>query len=308
MPDENEETTGRLTLPASAERFHSLLLEWYAAHARDLPWRRTSDPYAILVSEVMLQQTQAERVVPKYQEFLQRFPTFGSLAAASTAEVIRAWAPLGYNRRAIYLQRVARVVFSEHDGELPRDARALRVLPGIGRYTAAAVACFAFGSAAPIVDTNIRRVLGRLHRRQEMSPTEAERLALECLPADRAGDWSQALMDLGATICTATAPACLLCPLRSVCPSRGIQARESRQRYRAAAATAPFKGSDRYLRGRIVDLLRDLEPEAGLSPTVIGATLGLEADQNERLKRLLQALQRDGLAVIDTAGLVQLPQ
>src|SRR5262249_19749772 len=139
-----------------------LLLTWYARQGRDLPWRQTSDPYHILVSEMMLQQTQVERVLPKYREFLARFPTLNALAEASTAEVIRAWAPLGYNMRAVRLQAIARQVVADYGGRLPADEADLLKLKGVGRYTAGALACFAFRQQTPTVDTNIRRVLQRL--------------------------------------------------------------------------------------------------------------------------------------------------
>jgi A/G-specific adenine glycosylase len=284
---------------------HRLLLDWYARAARDLPWRGSRDPYAILVSEIMLQQTQVERVTPKYAEFLALFPDLASLARAAPAEVIRAWSGLGYNRRAVNLQRLARVVVDQHDGQLPEDVKALRALPGLGRYTAAAVACFAFGRREPVVDTNVRRVLARLAGRAAEESTvkasEAERLALRYLPAERAGDWSQALMDLGATICHAASPRCLLCPLRDLCPSRGAIVREPRARYTTARAE-PFRASNRYLRGRIIALLRELPPFASLPIAEIAQRLRLTDDERAaRLARLLGDLERDGLVVYEAS-------
>jgi A/G-specific adenine glycosylase len=214
--------------PASADQrtqAHEHLLAWYAAHGRDLPWRHTRDPYAVLVSEVMLQQTQVERVLPKYREFLERFPTLAALAEAPTADVIRAWAPLGYNVRAVRLQQIARQVVAEHGGELPHTLDGLLALKGIGRYTAGAVACFAFGLPVATVDTNIRRVLWRVFRGIEPAEWPAgqagarELLALAdwALPGGAAYDWQQALMDLGATICVSRRPACERCPLAADC-------------------------------------------------------------------------------------------
>jgi A/G-specific adenine glycosylase len=193
-----------------------LLLAWFAEHARDLPWRRTRDPYAILVSEVMLQQTQVERVLPRYLRWLERWPTVSSLAAADTAEVLRGWQGLGYNRRALNLQRAARVVAAEG---WPRD---LTTLPGVGEYTAAAVRNFAFGDGVLPRDTNVRRVEARTGH------TFAARSA-------------QALMDLGATVCLARVPRCGVCPFAESCPSRGL-------RYEPLRKQSPFEGSFRQRR------------------------------------------------------------
>ncbi|HYM28518.1 MAG TPA: hypothetical protein VET66_10235, partial [Steroidobacteraceae bacterium] len=201
------------------------MLAWYAAHGRDLPWRHTRDPYAILVSEVMLQQTQVDRVLPKYHEFLARFPTLGALAAAPAGDVIRTWAPLGYNVRAVRLHQIARQAVAEHGGVLPGTLEGLLALKGIGRYTAGAIACFAYGAPVATVDTNIRRVLWRVFRGVEPAtwPTgqaasrEALALAEWALPAGAAYDWQQALMDLGATVCLSRRPACERCPLATCC-------------------------------------------------------------------------------------------
>src|SRR5262249_38412709 len=192
------------------------ILAWYAAVRRDLPWRRTNDPYAILVSEVMLQQTQVARVVPSYEAFLARFPSAAALADASAAAVLRAWSGLGYNRRALALQAAAKVVAREG---WPREVEGLMALPGVGPYTAAAVASFAFDVQAAAVDTNVRRVIERIDRRRWRPPQLARRAAA-LLPAGRAADWNQALMELGATICTARTPECDACPVAG-CRSRG---------------------------------------------------------------------------------------
>jgi A/G-specific adenine glycosylase len=213
------------------------LLDWYAVHARDLPWRRTRDPYAILVSEVMLQQTQVDRVVPRYLEWLERWPTVDSLAAASAADVIRAWQGLGYNRRGLNLHRAAQQIAR---ADWPDD---LTELPGVGPYTAAAVASFAFGAAVLPVDTNVRRV--------------QERTAYSFSP--RAG---QALMDLGATVCLARIPRCGSCPLAAACPSRG-------RTYAPLRKQSRFEGSFRQRRAATLRLvaaaerpLRELDADA----------------------------------------------
>jgi A/G-specific adenine glycosylase len=197
-----------------------LLLDWFKASGRDLPWRRTRDPYAILVSEVMLQQTQVERVVPRYLAWLARWPTVEALAAASAADVIREWQGLGYNRRAVNLHRAARRV-AEHGW--PDD---LTELPGVGRYTADALAAFAFGAAVLPEDTNVRRVQERT----------GHRFRPEC---------AQALMDLGATTCLARVPRCSVCPLAAACPSRG-------RRYEPLRRQGPFEGSFRQRRARLL--------------------------------------------------------
>ena len=216
MAETIRSTAGGLTLA------HHLLLEWYERAGRDLPWRNIADPYAVLVSEMMLQQTQVDRVLPKYQEFLARFPTLAALAEAPTGEVIRAWAPLGYNMRAVRLQAIARQVMADYDGQIPADLENLCKLKGVGRYTAGAIACFAHRQQVATVDTNIRRVLYRIfvgiERPEE--PVREERawkLAEEVLPPGEAYAWNQALMDLGAMICTATSPACEACPMQQTC-------------------------------------------------------------------------------------------
>ncbi len=236
-----------------AVQAHHLLLEWYERVGRKLPWRETDDPYAILVSEMMLQQTQVDRVLPKYREFLERFPTLEALAEASTAEVIRAWAPLGYNMRAVRLQAIARQVVAEYQGQIPSSVTELLKLKGVGRYTAGAIACFAHQQQVATVDTNIRRVLHRLFvgiEKPEAPPRDEDawRLAEAALPMGEAYRWNQALMDLGATVCTAATPVCENCPMQSICrayqevgqytlfpSSKGLQA--LLQQGRAASAT-----------------------------------------------------------------------
>lgn len=214
----------RLALPDPGvrRRFQRALLGWYRRHGRDLPWRRTRDPYCILVSEIMLQQTQVGRVVPKYQEFVERYPTLEALARARPAAVRKLWYPLGYNARPLHLHAIAREAVARYGGRLPDDGQALARLPGIGRYTAGAVLSFAFGRDAPLVDTNVRRVLGRVF----LGPRRLRRLrndrplwdlSAAVLPPGRAYDWNQALMDFGATWCTPRAPRCPRCPMRDFC-------------------------------------------------------------------------------------------
>src|SRR5437763_11476473 len=206
-------------LVAQVQRF---LLRWYSTEQRDLPWRSTQDAYAILVSEIMLQQTQVERVLPKYQQFLAAFSTLSELAAASTAEVISVWVPLGYNRRAVSLQSTARQVMAEYDGRIPESIDELLKLKGVGRYTAGAIACFAYRKQVATVDTNIRRVLQRIflgleHSEPKLNDVQALALAEQVLPAGEAYNWNQALMDLGATVCTSSNTQCVRCPLQENC-------------------------------------------------------------------------------------------
>jgi A/G-specific adenine glycosylase len=207
---------------AGARRaFHRRLLAWYARNGRNLPWRRTRDPYRVLVSEIMLQQTQVSRVIPKYREWLRRYPSLGALAAAPAGEVREAWYPLGYNIRPLRLRAIARTVVRRHGGRLPRTREELLSLEGIGAYTAGAVLSFAFGEDAAILDTNVRRVLRRVWwgEGSRVRDRALWNLAERLLPRGRAYDFNQALMDLGATICTARAPRCGRCPLARMCAS-----------------------------------------------------------------------------------------
>jgi len=214
-----------------AGRFRRRLAAWFRRSGRDLPWRRTRDPYAIAVSEFMLQQTQVSRVLDYYPRFLRRYPTLQDLAASRPAAVREAWDGLGYYRRAANLGRLARVVVREHEGRLPSDVAALRKLPGVGPYTAGAIACFAYQQAAPAVDTNVARVLrrffGKPHGRAAARPhgkSEARRLrelALSIQPRAGRAAWTfnQALMELGALVCTARNPKCSACPVNEDCRS-----------------------------------------------------------------------------------------
>lgn len=276
-------------MPAVSHPDADAILGWYAAVRRDLPWRRTTDPYRILVSEVMLQQTQVARVVPYYEAFLERFPDERALAEAPAADVLRLWSGLGYNRRALALQAAAGAV--ARDG-WPRDVEGLRALPGVGPYTAAAVASFAFGVQAAAVDTNVRRVIERIDRRRRPVAALARR-ADALVPAGRAADWNQALMELGATVCTARAPACDACPAAS-CRTRGRPLVWGGERaVGGVGRPMRFEETDRYVRGRVVAaLLADEGLPGGFEP--------------ERLERALTGLERDGL-VVREAGAVRLP-
>lgn len=302
-------------LDAHAGTVRQRLLAWYAAHGRALPWRRTRDPYAILVSEMMLQQTQVERVIPHWRAWLEQFPTLGDLARASRADAIRAWQGLGYNLRAIRLHQIATQAVERFGGRLPARLEDLLDLPGIGRYTAGAVACFAFEQPVAMVDTNIRRVLGRVFLgRGAIEPGSVgargiQALAEVVLPPGAAYAWNQALMDLGATICRAQQPLCLVCPLLGVCRFQAAgadlpEARPSRPA-RPARPVVPFEQTDRFLRGRVVDAVRALGPDEVLSPTELAARLPMHPP--DRLGRVLASLAADGLIAFDADGRVRLP-
>ena len=213
-----------LPLPAPPERrrFRSRLLAWYGRYGRDLPWRKTADPYHILVSEIMLQQTQVDRVLPKYAEWLDKYPSLGALAAAPDQEVTQTWYPLGYNIRPRRLQTIAREAVARYGGELPSDEATLRSFKGIGAYTAGAIRSFAFRERAAILDTNVARVLFRIFVGQGNPKSHAMkrhlwRLSEAMVPQRHVFDFNQALMDFGALICVARQPKCLVCPMAKGC-------------------------------------------------------------------------------------------
>src|SRR5438034_4502108 len=207
---------------ADRQKFRRRLLDWYRRYGRDLPWRQTTDPYHILVSEVMLQQTQVDRVLPKYREWLERYPTMEALAAAPEEDVTRAWYPLGYNVRPRRLHAIARESVERYGGALPSDEPTLRSVQGTGDNTAGAVMSFAFGQRAAILDTNVARVLFRVFVGRGSPKAHAMKrrlweVARAVLPRRHVFDFHQALMDFGATVCVARKPKCLLCPMRSDC-------------------------------------------------------------------------------------------
>ena len=292
-------------------RFGRSVLDWYDANGRALTFRSTSDPWAILVSEVMLQQTQVARVEPAWRAFLTRFPTPAVLASAAPAGVLQAWVGLGYNRRALALQRAAIIIIDRHGGAVPDDVAALERLPGPGPYTARAVAAIAYGRPVGAVDVNVRRVLARLAGIDGGSPDRAtvQRLADSLVPSGRPADWTHALMDLGATICRPRAPRCPSCPVRTWCRSsespaeRGDTDGVGADLPRAATvARAPFESTSRWLRGRIV---RDLSRIQIGAWTAINSPIG---DHDETaVTRALAALEADGLVERRPDGRVRLP-
>lgn len=281
------------------------LLDWYAAHARDLPWREPGcSPWGVLVSEVMLQQTPVGRVLPVWREWLDRWPEPRHLAAEAPGEAVRAWGRLGYPRRALRLHACAVALTDRHAGTVPADLAALRALPGVGQYTAAAVGVFAFGIRSPVVDTNVRRVQARTVTGRALpapSLTAAElSLAEALLPADPAvaARWSVALMELGALVCTARSPACARCPVGDRC---AWVAAGSPPYAGPPRRTQAWHGTDRQCRGVIVAALRR-------SPDPVAqAELAELWPDGDQFARALAGLLTDGLAEQVQPGWLQLP-
>lgn len=291
------------TVGAIQERIRT----WFRVHGRDLPWRKTRDPYHILVAEVMLQQTQVDRVLPYYTAFLERFPTIQVLAEAPLAEVIKLWAGLGYNRRAVNLQRIAQRIVQEHGGQFPRSVAELRALPGIGAYTAGAIACFAFEQDVAFMDTNIRRVLHRLFLGPEVprlltTERALSDIAADMVPRGSGWEWNQAIMEFGAVQCTARKPACSICPVQTLCRAFPaiLTAVQEHTATRRATRTTPFVGSSRWYRGRILSALRNAPPDQGLTLADIGQHIRPDFSDRDLpwLQELVNGLARDGLATI----------
>ncbi len=281
------------------------LLRWYDDHARDLPWRHPSaSAWAVMVSEFMLQQTPVARVLPVYEAWLDRWPTPAALAGEPAGEAVRAWGRLGYPRRALRLHAAATAIVADHAGAVPSDLGDLRALPGVGDYTAAAVAAFAFGRRHPVLDVNVRRVLARLRHAQEHPPsavTRAERGEAEMLlPADgaTAAAWSVALMELGALVCRASGPRCEACPVREQCAwlAAGRPAYDGPPR-----RVQQWAGTDRQCRGRLMAVLRDAEGSVSL------LRLRSAWHDDAQRERCLQSLLDDGLLVRAGDSRVRLP-
>jgi len=286
-------------------RLAGLVLRWYASNGRTLPWRGTRNPYRILISETMLQQTQVQRVLIKYPEFLRRFPTVRSLSRAPLRDVVMIWRGMGYNNRAVRLHFLARTVVEAYDGVLPDNHESLRTLPGIGRYTANALLSFAFGRSVPVVDVNVRRVLSRiLWKMNSIGSLQDEeavwRAAESLLPPGNAYEWNQALMDLGATVCTGRAPRCNKCPAVSVCASW--------KKMRRTAAPAlkkerTFHGTpNRAYRGRIIEVLRDVRRSVPAEALGKRIHKGFSKRNEHWLRSLIDGLERDGLVVTSGKG------
>ena len=289
---------------AAPERLHGRVLEWYAAAARDLPWRRAdATPWGVFVSEVMLQQTPVARVEPVWAAWLRRWPTPAELAAEAPGEAVRAWGRLGYPRRALRLHAAAVAISERFGGQVPATEAELLTLPGVGTYTARAVACFGYGQAHPVVDTNVRRVVARLlHGRAEAGNARAADLAdiaaLTPTDPERATRFSVAVMELGALVCIAGTPRCGACPVRQRCAWRlaGCPAHDGPPR-----RVQKFAGTDRQVRGRLLDVLR-----AAPGP-VAAAELDAVWDDAVQRSRCLDSLLTDGLVEQTADGLFTLP-
>ncbi len=273
------------------DKFAKRLLAWYAREGRKLPWRGSQDPYAVWVSEVMLQQTRVETVIPYFERWMKLFPGIGDLAAATEQDVLAAWEGLGYYSRARNLYKAARILMEEYGGKLPRDLAALRSLPGIGRYTVGAIASMAFGQDVPTLDANLRRVFARVFDVSEPadSPQGEEilwKLAEQNLPRGRAGDYNQALMDLGATLCLPKKPRCLLCPLNELCQARSLGIQEQRPVLKPKAFVPHYTVTAAVLR-RDGKVLLAKRPSRGL----LGGMWefpGGKTEQDETLEECLQ--------------------
>ncbi len=288
-------------LTSSVGALRRAILDFGRHGLRPLPWRATRDPWSVLVSETMLQQTQAARVVEPYRRFLARFPTAAACAGATAGDVLRAWHGLGYNRRALNLHRAATVLLERHGGTVPADLAALQALPGVGPYTARAVLAFAFEVRVGVVDGNVGRVLGRAVAGRRLNAGEAQALADALVPARQAWLWNQSLMEVGATRCHSRVPDCGRCPLAARCawhraghPSPDPGASSARQ--------APFPGSDRQGRGRLVAALR----RGPVEPAELARVAGWPEDPR-RAVAVAGALVAEGLACRRPDGTLVLP-
>ena len=285
------------TKPSRRRRGREALRAWYAPRRGAYPWRLTRDPYAVLVSEVMLQQTQASRVVPAFTSFLRSFPTVRALAAAPRRAVISAWGGLGYNRRAVRLSEAARAIVRDHGGRVPRDRHELLELSGVGPYTAAAVASMGFGEPVAVVDTNVRRVVARVHlgiEGQDARAREVAALADAWLDRNDPATWNQAVMDLGREVCRPN-PRCDVCPLGGVCRFRRSGATAVRRPRRQGR----FEGSSRQVRGAVVNALRS---NHSLTSAQLAEEVGFAPD---RVEQAIEALAIEGLLEVE-AGRVRL--
>jgi len=280
-----------IDVPSNYRELVQALQKWFRNNKRELPWRKTNNPYHILISEVMLQQTQVVHVIPKYEEFLGAFPSISHLASASKADVLKIWSGLGYNSRALRLHQLATTVMNQYGGELPTTAKELEQLPGIGRYTASAVASFAFKERVPIVDTNIQRIFGRAFPTLK-SKHDVWEIAYALLPKKQSDSWNQALMELGSLICTSAFPKCDLCPWSNWCPRHVISPTKKKIR----KSEPLFLGiPHRIYRGKIVKLLIQHD---SLTPRKLLQLLSLNSSHLSWLMRLLRQMEKDGLLQI----------
>ena len=263
--------------------FQSVIFSWWKLYKRDLPWRHTSDPYNILVSEIMLQQTQVQRVLPKYSEFIKRYPTVTDLANAPTGDILRLWKGMGYNRRALYLHKTAREVVRLYKGSFPKDEQSLMKLPGLGKYTARAVMVFAYRKDVAMVDTNIRQIITHYFFRDEpQTPTVIQKVADQLVPLGLSWEWHQALMDHGAL----------------------AMSKMKTKRQKKDKGTIPFENTTRFYRGRVIDILRD---DAVNEKSLIRDMSKKYTKPHLYIQEILKGLMKDGL-VVKEGNVVRLPQ
>lgn len=266
------------------KKFQQYIFTWWKTHRRDLSWRRTHDPYKILVSEVMLQQTQVSRVLPKYDEFLAAFPSVNALGQASSADVLRVWKGMGYNRRALYLKKAAQMVIDQYKRVFPKSEQELVKLPGLGRYTARAILVFAYRQEAPLVDTNIRQIITHyFFKDQAQKESVIEEVALQLVPSGKSWEWHQALMDYGA-----------------------LELNVSRATYHVSRKkTIPFRESNRFYRGRIIDQLR----QGNISRSMLISDFQKKYGKSKVfIHDILAGLEKDGLLVRFAYGTIGLPK
>ena len=277
------------------------LLDWWSVSHRNLPWRETRDPWAIMVSELMLQQTQVTRVIPKYMNFLERFPTPQECSQASPALIIEAWEGLGYNRRALNLHRAASIIVDSYGGVVPDSLDQLLQLPGIGPYTARAILCFAYEKDIGVVDVNTKRVISRIVG-ELLPPQELQKRADELVPQGQGWIWNQALMDLGSGICKARVVDCANCPLKKFCSWRGEGSDPVAYRNKPKRISIKFEGSDRQGRGRLINVLR----KRLVVSSELEEVMGWKGDP-KRCERVVSGLIKDGLVECNTKKEYSLP-
>lgn len=266
------------------KKFQKMIFNWWQENRRDLPWRHTHDPYRILISEVMLQQTQVSRVLPKYKVFLDQFPDVYHLANASSADVLKAWKGMGYNRRALYLKRTAHAIASEHGGIFPKDEKQLMKLPGLGKYTARAVLVFAYKENIAMVDTNIRQIITHFFFEEKpQKESIIQEVADRIVPKGESWEWHQALMDYGAI----------------------AMSKVKMQKSKVKKNIIPFKESNRYYRGRIMDMLREGEK---IELNFIAEAALSYQKSTEFIASILDGLASDGLISRSKTGIISLPE
>lgn len=284
-------------------KIQTFLLQWYSDFQRSFLWRSENPkPYIVLISETMLQQTQTSRVEQKLPGFLKLFPTIFDLAKASNAEIIRAWQGMGYNSRALRLRDCARSIVENFAGDIPHDEAALLKLPGIGSYTARALQAFAFKKDVAVVDVNIRRVYSRLLKTMPTTASVAperdvQEFAEAVFPRGKSSEWHQAVMDLGATICTARAPKCLICPMQTVCASAFAMKEE---KVLKRAEPSHHSTPNRIWRGRTVEVLRNIEEISASSLLLKVLKTEVAPEDSEWFEGILKGLEKDGMISIQT--------